>query len=108
MIKKMLVCDRCKSRLAELIIPVTRSVGTNLVLCEECARFYYDVIDVKLKCENCGKIVEIGQKLYTFAELSTPYFCSAECVLSFTEHCNAHRLTEEEVKALIEKGETTP
>lgn len=112
MIKKMLVCDRCQNRLAELIVPVARNLGKNVVFCEECARNFYEVGVVKLKCETCGKVIfpydlEMGQELYSFKRQNSPIFCSTECSLSYTEKCAVHRITNDEMKALIGQGDSS-
>lgn len=112
MIKKMLVCDKCQNRLAELIVPVARNLGKNVVFCEECARSFYDVVVMKLKCETCGEVIfpydlEMGQKLYSLKGQNTPIFCSTECAISYAEKCAVHQITKNEVKALLEKGDSS-
>ena len=101
MIKKTVVCDRCKKNKPWVIIPASIRLHSNTVFCEECARYYYE-IDCSAKCNNCG--VVIAEK--PLCRIGSDLFCSTLCAMQYWErHCGVHEepryFTEEDEEMLL-------
>lgn len=102
MIKKTVVCDRCKKREPWVIIPKSDKLKSNTVLCKECAIYYYDLA-CNVKCANCGEPIMAG----TVCRYGIRTFCSPLCAIQYIEGYNgddgqrARYFTEEDEKMLL-------
>ena len=105
MIKKAVVCDRCKKREPWVIIPESDKLQSNTVLCKQCALYYYD-IDCSAKCASCG-ISIVGNPC---CKIGFDLFCSPMCAIRYREkHYGDHEepryFTEDDEKMLLGEDE---
>lgn len=106
MIKKTVVCDRCKKGKPFVIIPKSKKLPENEVFCRECANHYYH-LSCDIGCANCGEPIVAGPG----CRCSFGTFCSPICAIQYAEGYNgddeqsARYFTEEDEKMLLSEDE---
>ena len=85
MIKKTVVCDRCKKGKPFVIIPKSKKLPENEVLCKECANYYYE-IEYDIRCDNCGDQIVNGPG----CKCRFGTFCSSLCAIQYAEGHNGN------------------
>lgn len=102
MIKKTVVCDRCKKNKPWVIIPKSYRLKSNTVLCKDCAQYYYELA-CGIRCANCGEQIVAGPG----CRCRSGTFCSPLCAIQYAEGYNgddeksARYFTEEDEKMLL-------
>lgn len=106
MIKKTVVCDRCHEGSPWVIIPKSKKLMSNTVLCKKCANYYYE-IEYDIRCDNCGELISAGHG----CRCNFGTFCSPICAIQFTEkhsgddEQSARYFTEDDEKMLLGEKE---
>ena len=80
MIKKTVVCNRCEKGKPYVIIPKSKTLPENEVLCRECANYYYD-LSCGIECANCGEPIVAGPG----CRCRFGTFCSPLCAIQYSE-----------------------
>lgn len=106
MIKKTVICDRCKKGEPWVIIPKSKKLLSNTVFCKKCADYYYD-IEYNIRCDNCGELITAGPG----CRCRFGTFCSPLCAIQHAERINgddeekARYFTEDDEKMLLGEDE---
>ena len=100
MIKKTVVCDRCKKRKPNVLIEKPEFMPNNTVLCNDCVQTYYD-LDCDLHCAFCGQNV----KACISTQFDYEIFCSPACAVRYKESTTVRAFTEDDEKMLTDEGD---
>ena len=107
MIKKFVVCDRCQKEMTSIIIPCSRTLPKDTVLCDKCAKHYYELNESPLRCAQCG--ISLDEYAIRCDARPTELYCSVICAIkdiepspTITGTHPAHNISENEIEELID------